>query len=379
MGPKKQSSMRLWLRQMASSWAPYAALVGLVYGCATPERLAKRIVTAPNVQHPPSAGMVDRWVQALGAGEDPFIYYNVPVGPPEATLALMELPPADYHLEMVSSIRKRSNGRADFEFKMERQVPATTTRVPARGTIFVLHGYGSRKEVMVPWAFALAKSGYRVVLPDVRGHGRSTGQTFTCGKQEAADLAQALDYLRTKPGHRGEVGVLGLSFGADLALQWAARDARVASVVAIAPYNHPDDALIRFAHAVGVPVGAATVREAMRRAGARFDLDWSELSGEYNVRRLTRPVLFIGGGNDAISPPADLEALEQAAPPGSNRIMIPEANHFAVAFCFYRIEAPVTGWFENHLPASADVAVTPNSGAEASAAGSDHTRGDKGR
>jgi pimeloyl-ACP methyl ester carboxylesterase len=362
--------LRFWLSRMARSLFACGVLLGLACGCATPERMARRIATAPNVQHPPSADVTDHWVQALCAGKDPFKYFNVPVGPPEATLALMELPPADYHAELVSSVRSRPNGRSDFEFKMSRKVPGTTSPVPERGTIFVLHGYGSRKEVMIPWAFVLAKAGYRVVLPDVRGHGCSTGQTFTCGKQEAVDLMQALDYLRTKPGHQGEVGVLGLSFGADLALQWAARDARVGTVVAIAPYNHPDEALIRFARAIRVPVGAGTLREAMRLAGARLDLNWSELSGEFAARRLARPVLFIGGGKDAISPSGDLETLEQAAPAGSCRIMIPEADHFAVAFCFYRIQAPVTDWFEEHLSAPAGAAATPNGSAEESVVGS---------
>jgi alpha-beta hydrolase superfamily lysophospholipase len=44
----------------------------------------------------------------------------------------------------------------------------------ARGTVLVLHGIRSDKTWLAGLAKQVAGEGYRAVLPDLRGHGRST-------------------------------------------------------------------------------------------------------------------------------------------------------------------------------------------------------------
>ena len=213
----------------------------------------------------------------------------------------------------------------------------------------ILHGYSVQKEIMIPWAFLLAEAGYRAILVDLRGHGQSTGQNFSCGKYETSDLVQLLDYLTEEHICKGPIGVLGLSFGADLALQWAARDPRVGAVVAIAPYNRPEEAFLRFAKEMKIPVSAKALELALGLVASRLDLNWVDMSGVEAVRRITRPVLLIGGEKDMISPPADLEQIRQAAAAGTRVLMIPEANHFVIGFWFHEISAPVKDWFDKML------------------------------
>ncbi len=326
-----------------------AMVAAFASGCITPDQVSKRIATAPNVRNPPSLKSTDAWIDVLHFKTNPFCPLNIPVGPPDAVLSVWELPAADYHMDLVSKIVSRTNGPDLFTLSMIPRPGSDPSPLPERGTIILLHGYALQKETMIPWAFVLAKAGYRIVLVDVRGHGRSTGETFYAGKYEAADLVQMLDYVQARRGHEGAIGVLGLSLGADLGLLWAARDPRIQTVVAIAPYNHPDEALVRFAKAMKIPIGERTLRAGTSVAASKLDLNWSELSGEYAVKHLTQPVLFIGAGRDTISRPEDLKILEEIAPKGSSRIMVPEANHFALGFCFHRIEAPVTNWFQAHL------------------------------
>lgn len=346
--------MKFLSNRRAIHGAACAGLLALASGCITPGQVSNRIVTAPNVQDPASSTLAIDWVERFHMKQNPFRLFNVPVGPPEAVLAVMELPPADYGLQIVSMVTTQKNGHGDFVLTLAPPTNAVARPVAERGTVVVLHGYGLEKEIMVPWAFVLAKAGYRVALVDLRGHGRSTGDTFSCGKYEVPDLVQALDYLQKQPGHEGKIGVLGLSLGADLALLWAARDPRVETVVAIAPYDNPDEALARFARAMKIPVSAGTLHEGMRVSAARLDLKWSDLSGQYAMRHLARPVLLIGGGRDTISPPGDLKVLEGLAPPGSKRIMIANADHFVIGFWFHELEKPVVNWFAEHLPAPAN-------------------------
>ena len=213
----------------------------------------------------------------------------------------------------------------------------------------ILHGYSVQKETMIPWAFLLAEAGYRAVLVDLRGHGQSTGQNFSCGKYETSDLVQLLDYLSEQEICKGPIGVLGLSFGADLALQWAARDARVKTVVAIAPYNRPEEAFVRFAKEMKVPVSARALEAALGLVASKLELNWADLSGEKAARRISEPVLLIGGEKDMISPPADLLEIKQAAAAGTKVLLIPEANHFVIGFWFHEIAEPVKEWFHARL------------------------------
>ena len=63
------------------------------------------------------------------------------------------------------------------------------------------------------------------------------------GQYLRTDLAQCLDALEQRGICKGPVGALGISYGAVLALQWAAVDPRVQSVIAISPYLDPGTAM----------------------------------------------------------------------------------------------------------------------------------------
>jgi pimeloyl-ACP methyl ester carboxylesterase len=328
------------------------AWLALLAGCATPEKVARMVVTAPNVQRAArSSQWADQLLRALCGGTNRFQSISIPVGPPEATLNAMLLPAGDYQLDFVSSVENDGHGHKLFTLKALPRTNCPPATVPERGTVFLLHGYSIQKETMAPWAFVLAQAGYRVVLLDLRGHGQSTGKTFSCGKYETSDLVQVLDFLDTKGICCGKVGVLGISFGADLALQWAARDARVAAVVAIAAYDQPEEAFVRFAQEMKIPVSIKVLEQALELVASRLDLRWADWSGRTAMEHLSTPVFLIGGGRDTISPPGDLEVLKNAAPAGTRTLLIPEANHFVVGYWFQEIAQPVTSWFGERLAA----------------------------
>jgi len=328
-----------------------AAFLWTLAGCATPSGLSKRILTAPNLQNRglASPNWEDLFAKGLGWKTNPFQTLTIPVGPPDAKLRALELPAADYQIEFTSSITNLPNGKREFIVQGLPRTNSPPAIVEERGTIVILHGYSVNKETMIPWAFVLAQAGYRVVLVDLRGHGQSSGDTFSCGKYETRDLVQALDHLYAQGLCGEKVGVLGLSFGANLGLYWAARDPRVRTVVAIAPYNHPEEAFERFASEMKIPVTHKSLEKALNLTATKLDLNWSDWSGEATLRQLKKPVLLIGGEKDRISPPSDLDALKQAAPPESSKLMIAKANHFVIGYCFKDLAGPVKAWFGERL------------------------------
>src|SRR5207253_8659914 len=103
-------------------------------------------------------------------------------------------------------------------------------RLPPRATIVVLHGIRDQKDFLRHIGLHLAEAGYRAVMVDSRGHGRSTGPFLTWGTQEPRDLTQLIDALGYGDG---PIGVFGESNGAAVSIMWGAHDARVRAVVAL--------------------------------------------------------------------------------------------------------------------------------------------------
>jgi len=320
-------------------------------GCGMSRLAANRIIAAPNqYQRGALAAWNSVWTNLLSkVTTNPLVSVTIPVGPPEAALSAMEVPPRDYHSRFATSVERRSDGKDTLSLRWEPEPRDTFQPLEQPATILVLHGYGMMKESMAPWAFVLAQAGFRVVAVDLRGHGQSTGSRIAFGKYETTDLRQVLDYLMARGLCDERVGVLGLSYGATLALNWAARDARVRAVVAIAPYNQPDDAIARFAEMENVPIPRRLVRAAVASAGAKLDLKWSDWSAEAGIRRLKQPVLLIGGGKDPVSRPEDILRLKQAAGGETKSLAVPEADHYVVGFWIQDLAGPITAWFRERL------------------------------
>jgi len=90
------------------------------------------------------------------------------------------------------------------------------------------------------YIFRDAPAGYRLIAPDLRGHGRSTGAAATYSfRQSAIDMFALLDHLRIE-----RVKIIGLSGGGITALHMATiAPARVAAMVPVsAPTRFPDQA-----------------------------------------------------------------------------------------------------------------------------------------
>ena len=144
--------------------------------------------------------------------------------------------------------------------------------------------------------------------------------------------------------------MLGYSHGLrTLALHWAAHDDRVRTVVAIAPYNHIEDAVERLTQDFHMHLSHRTAEKAMALAAARLNLNWDDWSGEAAIRQVKAPVLLIRGGRDTLCRPEDMMALRNAATGQTKAIVVPVANHDVIGFWFHGLRDPVEAWFHEKL------------------------------
>ena len=95
-------------------------------------------------------------------------------------------------------------------------------RPPENGAaIILLHGAGSSRQSVLPFAAMLARHGYGVLAVDLRGHGASGGKTNRLGWQGSRDVGAAVAFLQSRSEVQS-IGGLGISMGGEALLGAAA-------------------------------------------------------------------------------------------------------------------------------------------------------------
>jgi uncharacterized protein len=100
-------------------------------------------------------------------------------------------------------------------------------------SVLMISGGGSNRRGTLRHAEMLVRNGYGVLVYDPRGSGNSEGTVNSYGWGWEKDAAAALDFLAERDDvEPGRVGALGLSTGADIAIDIAAHRHDVKAVVA---------------------------------------------------------------------------------------------------------------------------------------------------
>jgi len=269
----------------------------------------------------------------------------VRVGSPPARLRYRIVEPADYGFE-VSSTNWLKRGRKQFRFDFQATAPGQPNRWTAapRGTVLLLHGYGLAQFSMAPWAMCLAQEGWRCVLVDLRGHGKSTGRRIYFGIQETRDLSELLDELARNGQLAGPVLAVGESYGGALALRWKTLDPRVGRVVAIAPYAELAAAALNIYHEYAGWMPEWFVKAGLKKLPRLLNVPPEELDTTTVLSRSPVAALFVAGAEDKIAPVGEVEKLRALAAPGSQLIVVPNATHEALTYFFNDLAGPVSAW-----------------------------------
>jgi pimeloyl-ACP methyl ester carboxylesterase len=267
------------------------------------------------------------------------------VGPPVATLCYRVVEPADYHLTD-SSTNWLEHGVPRTEFKFSADLPARTnvwTSAP-RGTVILLHGYGLAQFSMAPWALRLAQSGWRCVLVDLRGHGRSTGKQVYFGLQEVQDLSRLLDQLAKAGRLQAPVAAFGESYGAALALRWQPVEPRVQLVVAITPYASLSNSVLNLRQAYASWLPKTLIKSGLTRLPSILGTTAADLDTTTALARHPVTALFVAGTADKITPAADVAELHALALPGSQLIVLTNATHETATYYMSDLAPPILSW-----------------------------------
>jgi pimeloyl-ACP methyl ester carboxylesterase len=161
--------------------------------------------------------------------------------------------------------------------------------------------------------------GFDVVAYDSRRHGQSPGEVCTYGFVEKRDLRRVIDGLST-----GAVVLIGTSLGAAVALQEAASDPRVATVVAAESFSD-----LRTVATERAPwyLPGPVIRKAFIVAEQRGRFLVDAVSPLQAARTITAPVLLIHGAEDKETPPAHSQRIFEALTGPRRLMLVPGAGH----------------------------------------------------
>jgi pimeloyl-ACP methyl ester carboxylesterase len=322
-------------------------LIVLLVSSGCTQMLAEQIVRAPNKSED-----VPRGIDA-SADELQKLYVDrqlrIPVGPPDATISVWVFDP----FSGPETIHFVGTGR---QVQAELQRTGAMHAITPKGTIFVLHGIQDYKELApyVLYREQLVHQGYRVVQLDLRGHGRSTGEWITYGAVESRDLKQVLDALESEYLIAGNVGVIGISYGAAVAIQWAAIDPRVRAIVAIEPYSSFRQVAYDGASFVLGPsrliFSDDDIRECENDAGLFGNFNPDDVDVVRSIQKTSAPVLLIHSKSDEFIPWEHSQRLHDAAKDHSKLILVDGNSHFDIWLkSFDLINRESLGWFEKNL------------------------------
>ena len=212
-----------------------------------------------------------------------------------------------------------------------------------RATVVLVHGYGSKvrsSKLLAPVTSALADAGCRVILPDLRGHGDSTGDYISAGRLEVEDLKALLDHLQTQGQLSGPLGVGGHSYGGGVALQLAAVDPRVERVLGLSPLvdirptMHPgvhfvlrQKYTLLYHMTFRWIITQNLIDRAQVKMGERTGTDLNVHNALVQTRKITVPILILQGGKDFATPPIGPETLQKENPDYIELHVYPEGDH----------------------------------------------------
>jgi len=212
-----------------------------------------------------------------------------------------------------------------------------------RGTVLIIHGTWDSKARFFGLGERLAEAGFNVILPDLRAHGRSTGEHTTYGALEKHDMKKVVDAVAGAGRLVEPLYVFGVSMGGAIAVRYAAIDPRCRGVLSVAPYKDARAVVRRL-----VPLMSKAKYDAVwARAAEIAGFDPDDTSTTAAAARLACPLVVVHGRLDSLVPYAHGRAVYDAAPRPKEMITVPWAGHATIL-------AAREKWFAERLAELAD-------------------------
>ena len=195
-----------------------------------------------------------------------------------------------------------------------------------------VHGYSDTSESVGQYARVYRdRYGMNVLLPDLRGHGRSEGTYVGYGYHDRLDMIIWIDrIIRRDP--QASIILHGISMGAATVMMTTGEPlpSNVKACVEDAGYSTAIEEFTQVYNNLAdrPPVSADVIMPALRAVALfRAGYDLSKASPIDAVRRSKTPTLFIHGAADSFIPSWMMDKLFEAASCEKMSMLVPGAEH----------------------------------------------------
>lgn len=192
----------------------------------------------------------------------------------------------------------------------------------------VVHGYGGSGKLMSDKSKYFYDMGYNVLIPDLRGHGKSEGDYIGMGWKDRLDIISWINFI-IKENPNAEIVLHGTSMGAATVLMTSGENlpSNVKAIVADCAYTSAwDEFSYQLETYLKVPSSyILNVTNMVTKLKAGYSL--KEASALECVKKATVPILFIHGDKDKFVPYSMMDKLYDATISPKEKLTIEGGEH----------------------------------------------------
>lgn len=192
----------------------------------------------------------------------------------------------------------------------------------------VVHGYGGSGKLMSDKSKYFYDMGYNVLIPDLRGHGKSEGDYIGMGWKDRLDIISWINFI-IKENPNAEIVLHGTSMGAATVLMTSGENlpSNVKAIVADCAYTSAwDEFSYQLETYLKVPSSyILNVTNMVTKLKAGYSL--KEASALECVKKATVPILFIHGDKDKFVPYSMMDKLYDATNSPKEKLTIEGGEH----------------------------------------------------
>lgn len=191
-----------------------------------------------------------------------------------------------------------------------------------------VHGYASEGKKTASYAKNFSDMGYNVIIPDLRGHGKSEGDYIGMGWDERVDIIDLINHI-IKENPKAEIVLFGVSMGASTVMNVSGETlpSNVKAIVADCGYTSAwDEFSYQLNELFGIPpFPMLYIANFITRIRAGY---WITDDSSINqVKKSKTPILFIQGSDDTFVPAFMIKELYDAASSPKEKLIIQGAGH----------------------------------------------------
>jgi pimeloyl-ACP methyl ester carboxylesterase len=244
----------------------------------------------------------------------------------------------------------RSADGANLQWQWQMpEAPFDGSLLPMSGSIVLLHPWEGEGAMLATWAYRFASAGYVTVMPDLRSQGDSDVAPVGYGPREGHDVAELVRRLRATRRLPEPLFLMGVSYGATVAVFAANELADVSGVIALEPYGNAAE-VIRRAPSTGLfgprwlghAISGSSVDAAIARASSDLGVDLEHIDTASALQHAPC-TLIVRGARDPLVSETILKALT-ASSSQARYVEVSSENHFSLPLRTDRLMQPLLDW-----------------------------------